>query len=591
MSTIHCPACGNDAPAGEFCGSCGVQRSADRGNGWLRTDAYAAAPGERVLRPWLTSSLFPGLPKRSRKAFRAGLILLVPVLIGFAVLRWQAPMVVTAALGLPVLFLIYLRQIGVRRSIGLRNVVLSLVLGLVLGVAWASVAGRIVARAYAAALGAETNAVEVLLFGGAVPISEALLMVVPAAVVWMVDRSSRRMLDGFAIGALGATALTAATTVTLLVPQLAMGVTAPDRSVGSLVIEALVEGVAWPLVGLAAGGIAGIALWFTRSAGVSHRRRWVVPGALLIVLILVGAMGVVDVIPLPSVWYGALHLVNAALAVFVLRIVLAAALVRQKHESVSDSGQLACPECGHEVAVMAFCTDCGVAISAMPRRAASYAGVLGPMAAALAVVVAVGVVVSIRITPTPEIFVCPPDCGRPPLGTPVESNPRFSGDDGAFSVAYPDEGSAYEVTFDPPGVKGVELKYVGGDTGTLTLFGEPADGRTAKQITQQLLESRYPGAAVDYEIPNASVGYQPGFGVIADVFPTGSTATYNRLRVIVMAAVKHDYALIAAAVGPYHQFSPDYGNGHPSGANVELAMDMGKYVNSFKWYGDRYARP
>ena len=55
-----------------------------------------------------------------------------------------------------------------------------------------------------------------------------------------------------------------------------------------------------------------------------------------------------------------------------------------------------------------------------------------------------------------------------------------------------------------------------------------------------------------------------------------------------MAAVKHDYALIAAAVGPYHQFSPDYGNGHPSGANVELAMDMGKYVNSFRWDGDRY---
>jgi hypothetical protein len=531
------------------------------------------------------------LPKRSRKGFRAALILLVVVLIGFAVLRWQAPMVAAAALGLPVLFLIYLRQIGVRRSIGLRNVVLSLVLGVGLGVAWAPFAGRIVARAYAAALGAETNAVEVLLFGVAVPISEALLMVVPAAVVWTLDRSSRRILDGFAIGALGATALTAAATVTLLVPQLAMGVTAPDRSVDSLVIEALVEGVAWPLVGVAAGGIAGIALWFTRSANGSRRRRGVVPAAMLTVLILVGAMGVVDVIPFSSDWYGALHLLNAALAVFVLRIVIAAALLHQDHESASGSEQLECPECGHEVAVMAFCTDCGVAISTVPQRAANYAGVLGPMAAGLAVVVALGVVVSMRITPTPEIYVCPPDCGRPPLGTPVETNPRFSGDDGAFSVAYPGDGSAYEVTFDPPGVRGVELSYVGGDTGTLTLFGEPANGRSAKEIVQQLIESRFPGAAVDYEIPNTSVGYQPGFGVVADVFPTGSTATYTRLRVIVMAAVKHDYALIAAAVGPYHQFSPDYGNGHPSGANVELAMDMGKYVNSFKWYGDRYARP
>jgi hypothetical protein len=349
--------------------------------------------------------------------------------------------------------------------------------------------------------------------------------------------------------------------------------------------------VAWPLVGVAAGGIAGIALWFTRSANTSRRHRGLIPAAVLIVLILVGAMGVVDIIPLPSIWYGALHLLNAALAVFVLRLVIAAAVLHEAHENTGDGGQLVCPECHRTVAPLVFCTDCGVAISAMPQRTASYAGVLGPLAAGVAVAVAVSVVVSIRITPVPEIFVCPPDCGRPPLGTPVESNPRFSGDNGAFSVAYPAEGSAYEVTFDPPGVKGVELTYIGGDTGTLTLFGEHADGRTAKQIAQQLIESRYPGAAVDYEIPNASVGYQPGFGVVADVFPTGSTATYNRLRVIVMAAVKHDYALIAAAVGPYHQFSPDYGNGHPSGANVELAMDMGKYVNSFKWYGDRYGRP
>ena len=41
--------------------------------------------------------------------------------------------------------------------------------------------------------------------------------------------------------------------------------------------------------------------------------------------------------------------------------------------------------------------------------------------------------------------------------------------------------------------------------------------------------------------------------------------------------------LVAAAIGPYHQFSPDFGSGHPSGVNMELALDMGKYVNSFAW--------
>jgi len=50
-----------------------------------------------------------------------------------------------------------------------------------------------------------------------------------------------------------------------------------------------------------------------------------------------------------------------------------------------------------------------------------------------------------------------------------------------------------------------------------------------------------------------------------------------------MVAVKNDYALVAAAIGPYHEFSPDFGSGQPSGVNLQLALDMGKYVNSFTW--------
>ncbi len=46
------------------------------------------------------------------------------------------------------------------------------------------------------------------------------------------------------------------------------------------------------------------------------------------------------------------------------------------------------------------------------------------------------------------------------------------------------------------------------------------------------------------------------------------------------------FALIAAAVGPYHEFGPKSGASKPSGANLQLALDMGKYVNSFRWAGD-----
>ncbi|ORV01583.1 hypothetical protein AWB94_25870 [Mycolicibacterium canariasense] len=209
--------------------------------------------------------------------------------------------------------------------------------------------------------------------------------------------------------------------------------------------------------------------------------------------------------------------------------------------------------------------------------------VLLPVGVGVVIAAAIASAVSLVITPEIPNYRCPPDCGQPPLGTPVAINPRFTAADGSFSVSYPGPGTAYRAVLNPDGVT---LDFVAGDTGTVELFGEPANGRTPQAITEELIARSYPNATVDYEIPHAAVGYQPGYGVYADDYPQDSTGTYTRLRIMVMVAVKNDFALVAAAVGPYHEFSPSFGIGHPSGANLQLAMDVGKYVNSFRWRGD-----
>ena len=221
--------------------------------------------------------------------------------------------------------------------------------------------------------------------------------------------------------------------------------------------------------------------------------------------------------------------------------------------------------------------------TAPPVRHTSHARLFLLLGVGLVVLVAGVIVVSVLVTPSAQRYVCPPDCGRPPLGKPVEVNPRFTAANGDFSVAYPGPNTAYKATLNP---NGVVLDYVNGDTGTLQLFGEPARDRTPQQVAEDLIKQTYPDATTQYEIPNAMVGYQPGYGVVADEYPQDSTGAYTRLRVLVMVAVKNGVALVAAAVGPFHEFSPDYGSGHPSGANLELALDMGKYVNSFVWRGD-----
>ena len=225
----------------------------------------------------------------------------------------------------------------------------------------------------------------------------------------------------------------------------------------------------------------------------------------------------------------------------------------------------------------------GESYHAAPERHTSVVRLLVLASVVFAAVIAVTVALSLWITPTEVNYVCPPDCGRPPIGQPVTINPVFTAADGSFSVSYPGESTAYTATFDP---NGVSLDLAAGDGGTLRLFGEPAADRTPREIAEELITKRYPNATTDYEIPNAMVGYQPGYGVVADVFPADSMSNDSRIRVMVMVAVKHGLALIAAATGPYHEFTQDFGSGHPSGANFFLALDIGKYVNSFMWRGD-----
>lgn len=623
VPTMPCPVCKTDVPAGAFCGTCGAQLSAQRGNGrgLFRLGAYAAAPGEHGLRHSVVSSLFPHLAHRSRIPFRLGLGVLSIAFIAFAFLRWQAPLVVLSALGFPLLLLLYLRESDIDDDIPRGTLAFDSVLGVGLGVGYALLTGNIIAHSYSFGLSGGTSQHSILA-GLLIPTGGALLMLVPAIVVRLLRPGTRESLDGFVIGALGATSFIASGTLTRLAPQLATGPIAdPDRPVHGLLVQAGIEGVAVPVTAAAMGGLVGAALWFTRPADAAGRRSRsraiALPvSSVFVVLVLYATLGVIDTAPLLEGLDFGLHVLIAVIALLALRIGLQAALLYEEHDELNPDKQVLCPHCDHVVPDMAFCPNCGVAARAASRTsretrrnpsdtvpsearpgyalpAGSYAAVpvhhtsqarlLVPFGIGAAAVAAVGVAISLMVTPVVPRVVCPPDCGRPPIGTPVESNPRFVSRDGRFSVQYPGPGTVYQATLDPDGVS---LQFNAGDKGTMDLYGMPAKGKTDKQIAGEQVKGYYPDATIDYEVPNAMVGYEPGYGVVADDYPQDSSGTYTRLRVVIMVAVKNDYALIAWAVGPYHRFSPEFGSGHPSGVNLQLALDMGKYVNSFTWRDD-----
>ncbi|WP_183503455.1 zinc ribbon domain-containing protein [Mycolicibacterium sp. BK607] len=622
MTTI-CPACHTEVPAGVFCGACGAHLNPQPGDAphWLRPRAFCAAPNEHVLRPAIASSLFPHQSQFSRTPFNLGLVLVVVAMAVAVQLRLPGALVTVAALGLPLLFVIYRHQSGVYRDIPRSSLAITVVLGIAIGVGWVVLTGDLVIRETGAPFDAGIAGHRVLRDGLGVAEGGALLMMIPALVVRLIRPGARESLNGFVIGVLSALSFTAAATFTRLAPQFAAATVAKNRPVEWLLIEAAIRGVTIPLTAACAGGLLGAALWFRRPTGQARLRHSLVNVALVLfgvaVLGVYAIVGITDVAGLPQETMLAWHIAMALVALLALRIGLQLALLHEEPDPMGGQPQL-CLHCRNVVPEMAFCPACGAstrASSAMSRAErrevvpeedagpASWPGyvleaqtytapplsrttstrVLAMWVAVIVAVTAPLIALSASISEPAVVYNCPPDCGRPPTGTPVAALPRFTAPDGGFSVAYPAPGSAYDVTF---ASDGVTARYTGGDGGTLKLWSRPAGGESAKEIAEAFLTERYPDARTAYEIPNAMVGYQFGYGEVADIWPQDGDASYRHLRLVILVAVKHDLALIAGAIGPYREFGPKFGPGRPSGANLELAMDLDKYVNSFAWRGD-----
>jgi hypothetical protein len=370
---VECPVCQTEVPEGEFCGLCGIplKDHGASGPGWLRITAYSASPGEHLLRPNIVSSLFPHLSPSSRMPFLVGLIVIVLALLATSVFRLPAALITVAALGLPLLFLIYLQESDVYNDVPTGTLVATAGLGIGLGVGWVLVTGAVVAQAYDVGLGMGIAGSRILRDGLGVPLGGVILMLVPALLVRLFRRGAREALDGFAIGALGALMFTAAAQMTRLAPQFAGGMVAKARPMNGLIVEAGIRGVAVPLTAAAVGGLIGAALWFTRPDNKKHQHRNFVRIALacfaLVVLLMYAGLGLVDVARFPQLLQLALHLTVAAVALLALRIGLHLALLHEAHDEILSDEPLLCPHCGTVVPDMAFCVACGAATRASSR--------------------------------------------------------------------------------------------------------------------------------------------------------------------------------------------------------------------------------
>ena len=369
VPTTVCAGCGSNVPIGMFCGRCGAEldEPGDRFH-WLRPRVFAVAPAEAVWTPMVTSSLFPHLPQSDRNPFRIGMLILLSGLLGCAVLELLGPLVIIAAWGVPLLFVLYLWQAGLLRDMPGHALAIAATMGGALGVGWVLLTGGVLARSYGIPMAAGFVLQNLIGAGLVISVGGGILMAVPSVVVRLLRPPTREALDGFAIGALGALAFTGAATTTRLAPQFVSGLIDNVRPL-RLVVESVLYGIAVPLTAAATGGLLGILLWFRpgKRAG-EHPAR--VRAALLwfsgLVAVIYSAIWVIDAARVPKLPQLALHILMTVIALLAVRICVQLALLHEEPDPSSGNPVL-CVHCDRVIPDMAFCPACGVAARASSR--------------------------------------------------------------------------------------------------------------------------------------------------------------------------------------------------------------------------------
>jgi hypothetical protein len=371
LHTVVCPSCGDTVPSGVFCGACGHHLALHRDDArtGFRAHSYAAAPGEHVLRLSVVTSLFPHLPHRSRAPFRVAVVLLAVALVALAALRLQAPMIAVAALGVPLLFQLYLQESDVYEDVPARLLTISVLLGAALGVGWALLTADHVTKSIGTALLGAGDAGRFWLDAVLIPLGGGLLLLVPAFVAFTVKPPHiDESMDGFLIGSIGAVGFTAASTITRLWPQLETGIVSRSRPVHSIVVEALLQGGTVPVTAASVGGVVGAALWVRRRSQSGHLGRWLATARLMVpaALVLYLVLGLIDYRQPSQDLLLVLHAAVAVVALLALRFGLHAVLLHEE-QAVHIGPPRVCPHCEQVVPAMPFCPHCGYAHRAASR--------------------------------------------------------------------------------------------------------------------------------------------------------------------------------------------------------------------------------
>jgi RsiW-degrading membrane proteinase PrsW (M82 family) len=356
-----------EVPNANFCGACGAHLGGRADSSIRRYHAYAALPEEPVLRLAIVTSLFPHLSRHTKIKFQTAVALISVALIALALGRAEAAVIAVAALGIPLLFVLYIVEIDDPSRTAFRvPIMVTIVLGAALGVGWGWIGGHYVNEALAPSFDFTLTQASSLVGAVVVPAVGVLLTIIPVALIRLRSTSLTEALDGFVVGTTGALGFALAATITQLSSLLRDG-EVTQLSFTSTLTQAVIRGITTPILAGITIGLVGTTLWVRRRDDAPSRRRWLtmtVTAMAFAILLQVG-LGFADVDNLVDSELMVVHLAALVLAIVVVRLCLHHTLLHERHDASVGAPQI-CGNCHHLVPTMPFCPECGVA-----RRATS----------------------------------------------------------------------------------------------------------------------------------------------------------------------------------------------------------------------------
>jgi hypothetical protein len=289
-------------------------------------------------------------------------------IVVLAALRLFPVALVAAAVLVPLTTVTYLIAVDLYESEPVRVLAATMAWGVLAGVGL-GFAGRALAPSGVELLIAGT-ASRLLARGVALPLA-GLVLAAAGPLLLLRYRWFNDVLDGVTFGAASAVSLAGAQALVVGAGLFTAGVR-PPGAVSAWIWRLLAQGVAIPVLWAAAVGLACGSFWLRFRAPVRDRSALgpighpatAVPMAAVLV---VGAAVVqLELQPLGAL----LALVPLdLLALLALRMAIHVGLLEEIQE-VPTGAEIECPNCDARIARLSFCSNCGIALSALPKGAA-----------------------------------------------------------------------------------------------------------------------------------------------------------------------------------------------------------------------------